>query len=546
MNVLLGRHCLYLRARTQNCSHVFFLKFGLATVPSGGHSLPHEDPTFLRKIVASSSSQDDLETMWALQGISSSGSGGQAQDVMKTMMHSHLQAYGGTATDSLRLFSLACRKQILSDSDKFYKCFLVELYADAGLLQNALTVLRSMSRDTRHKTHAVSKGGAEPMVPRVIWEKLLEEGKEQRKPKFSLQVRDVMEEMGVVPNKKMVKLLMEVCAENHMFEEALDICQSMMRGKGMNIDVHTYGILIKACTRSMEKTVDVLDSVVNELMTSLPQKKIPHRIWSSILMAYAADGNVERVQSYASMMKDTYGIELNARDYVAIVRAWRESQTLLSEQMPEIYAMIRKTGDVSLATEVIRYVGMMGSDVEESIHVFDMLGASGTIPDRGLYNVMIDLVMSHQDQDKEYMKYAWKLFDLAWEQGVFNKERRLSKQGFTAHIDLHRTGLWTAQFCIIQHLKELFLEYLDGEKKTPAVKFISGKGRGYKQDIRQENLSLIDVVRQFLSMTKIVHYEDSVGVFSVPRSHLTSMFREWKRQKTLPEFADWFVDPKLY
>ena len=544
MNVLLARDSLCLCARRRICNHVLFLKFGLATL-SSGHSLPHEDPSFLRKIVASSFYQDDIETMWALQGIASSASGGQGMDVVNTM-RSYLHAYGGTPTDSLRLFTLACRKQILSYSTEYYlhKSFLVELYASAGLLQNALTVLRSMSRDTRQQTQQ-PKGGSEPKVPRVVWERLLEEGKQQRRPDFSLQVRDVMEEMGVVPNKKMVKLLMDVCAENHMVEEALDICQSMMRDKGMNVDIHTYGILIKACTRSIGMT-DILDSVVNELMAS-PHKMIPHRIWSSILMAYAADGNVDQVQYYARMMTQTYRIELNARDYVAIIRACRESQTLLSEQMQDVYTMIRNIGDVSLATEVIRYLGTMGNDVKESIRVFDMLCASGNTPDRGLYNVMIDLIMSHHHHgDEEYMEYAWKLFEAAWKQGVFNKERRLSKQGFTAHIDLHRTGLWTAQFCIIQHLKELYLEYLDGIKKTPAVKFISGKGRGYKQDIRQENLSLIDVVRQFLSMTNIVHYEDSIGVFSVPRSHLTNVFRDWKRQKRLPDFADWFVDPKSY
>lgn len=191
------------------------------------------------------------------------------------------------------------------------------------------------------------------------------------------------------------------------------------------------------------------------------------------------------------------------------------------------------------------------------MQLFESLQGSNSSPDRGLYNIMLDEIMSawcdvESPSEKDLLLHrASRIFDQAWNNGIFyssEQSRTLSQRGFTTHADLHRTGLWACQFAIIKHWQEMFANYVK-RGDALALKFISGKGKGYKQSLKADKLSLIDVVREFLSHSRVLYYEDSIGVFSIPKNHLRQRFKKWSDTGFICDaksFSKCLVDPRLY
>lgn len=480
----------------------------------------------------------DLETMWILRGLYE-GSSSREKFVarMAELLHH------SDATDALRVYSVAFQNVLRPTHPHLdMKYGIIEMYARTGMFDNCQYMLREYV-----------KGDSSPLPPASMWMLLLEQGKKARRPGFCTFVIQTMRDANIKPSKKMLKSLMDVYAENHMPDQAFEVVKDM-RQNGMSVDAHTYSTLMKTCTRTINDS-----KTVNKLVEEMKREdiKMPHRLWSSILMAYAAARDLNRVLETVDEMTTARGIALNARDYTAIVRAYRESN-----RVEEGLAMLRNTlptiqpPDVSLVTEAIRLYTAAGY-IEEAMQLFESLQGSNSSPDRGLYNIMLDEIMSawcdvESPSEKDLLLHrASRIFDQAWNNGIFyssEQSRTLSQRGFTAHADLHRTGLWACQFAIIKHWQEMFANYVK-RGDALALKFISGKGKGYKQSLKADKLSLIDVVREFLSHSRVLYYEDSIGVFSIPKNHLRQRFKKWSDTGFICDaksFSKCLVDPRLY
>lgn len=483
----------------------------------------------------------DIETMWILRGLYE---GFSSHEKAVTRVAEWL--HQSDPTDALRVYSIAFQDVLRpTHSHVYMKYNIIEMYASAGMFDNCQYMLQEYV-----------KGDSSPLPHASMWMLLLEQGKKARRPGFCTFVIEKMRDANIKSSKKMLKLLMDVYAENHMPEQAFDVVKEMRRN-GMSVDAHTYATLMKTCIRTINDS-EIVTKLVDEMKRE--RIKMPHRLWSSILMAYASARDLNHVLETADEMRAVHGINLNARDYTAIVRAYRESN-----RVEEGLAMLKTTlptiqpPDVSLTTEAIRLY-MAAGLVDEAMKLFESLQESNMSPDRGLYNIMLDEIMSawcdveSSSQKDQFLQQACRIFDQAWGDGIFHssrisgKSRTISQRGFTAHADLHRTGLWACQFAIIKHWQEMFGDYVE-RGDTLALKLISGKGKGYKQSLKGDKLSLIDVVREFLSHSKVLYYEDSVGVFSIPKNHLRQRFKKWRDTGFICDvksFSKCLVDPRLY
>lgn len=475
--------------------------------------LPHEDATFVSKMVRDVS-EEDIERAWAIIGMSSISLKGVSQCAEKMCKD---------PKDVLRLCTVAFRSRY--NTSQIYKNFMMEMYAKAGFLHHARVMLEA----------SLEKG----VVPRMdAWETLAQCGKNRRRPDFAKQIVEYMDSFDVSPPKRILKILMDAYADSRMPEEALQVL-ALIRKRGMLVDAHAYTVCVKACIG--RKCGDaVLDSLVNDIMEDV--EKIPHRLWTTILMAYASKGNVSKVLSQVNHM-ESIGIELNAKDFTAMLRSCREGGDIV--QGKEMLLRVEHAnvdGELSVATEMIRLYAMC-NDIESSMRVFDDILRSRTSLDRGICNIMIDVCMNHwsdstdYDEKRRYMAQAKKAFDMAWSQGIFGANKH-SKKGRTRHMDLHRSGLWASQLIIMKSIDDEAKTFVSG-KRIGAIKFITGKGQGIRDSLK---VSLSDIVRAFLYQSGIVYHEDSLGVFNIPKGYLEKLFRSGMKYH---ERTFSLVDPRL-
>ena len=204
-------------------------------------------------------------------------------------------------------------------------------------------------------------------------------------------------------------------------------------------------------------------------------------------------------------------------------------------------------------------VRVLPGDIQQAVDCFWSLDTQGLQPDRGVFNIVIDALMnswidSSCRRDSPYLSEASAIFDLGWDKKIFlgpgeSSHSRVSQKGFTNHADLHRTGLWTCQFAMIKHFSKMY-DIFRKERKTLALKFISGKGRGYRQNSHHVDqfMSLVDIVRAFLGKSDIYYFEDNIGVFSIPKSSMHRLFLIWSKKGFIcspKSFSQNLVDPRL-
>jgi pentatricopeptide repeat protein len=342
-----------------------------------------------------------------------------------------------------------------------------------------------------------------------------------------------MEEYSITPPKKILKLLMDTYADSRMPKEALGVLD-LMRKRGMFVDAHAYSVCVKSCIGSRDN-IDMLDALVKDIMGGV--EKVPHRLWTTILMAYASTGNVSKVISITDDMK-TNGIQLNAKDCTAMLRSCREADDIeRGRDMLRHVEHQEYKEEVSLATEMIRLYDMCG-DIERVIEVFDILVESGTSLDKGIFNIAIDIFMNHwseaaDPEEKQFYKnQAKRAFDIAWSQGIFGRSKP-SEKGHTLHVDLHRSGLWASQLILMKSIDEEIRRGLSG-KRIRAIKYITGKGHSTRT---ARKASLADIIRIFLYRSDIDHQEDSLGVFNVPKRSIQKIFKSGEK------FS--LVDPRM-
>jgi len=282
---------------------------------------------------------EDLEELWYLKGLNGCSKLNNESDGMD-QMDAELQKY--SALESLRLYTLAFRHHLEPWNHKTrtyeHKYRLVELYAKSGLLKVSLEYLEAISATTKR------------IRPRTkTWDRLMEASKQFRQPLHAKKIFKMIQHLEARPSKKLLRLLMNVYAENHMMEEALSVID-IMREYGMHVDEHTYATAIKACTRNadLEKASRIFRSMKEE------KRDIPHRVWSLLIMAHAASRDAVGAVKVSQEMK-SHGISLNARDYTGLLRSFRES-----EDIPGGMALLGEIQqraiepDVSLMTEIIR------------------------------------------------------------------------------------------------------------------------------------------------------------------------------------------------
>lgn len=476
--------------------------------------LPHQDARFVSKL-SNSASEEDIDSIWAILGASYN------RESLKNVVQL-AETLAKSPIDMLRICTIAFRSRYLTE-DK-YKFLMMQMYAKAGFLQHSQQMLAE-----------TLKRGVAPQME--AWHILVQAGQARRQPDFSQQIISYMESHGLSPPKKILKTLMDAYADKRMPDKAIDVLD-LMRTRGMYVDVHMYTVCVKACIGSTMST-DHIDLMVKNILEDFDQ--VPHRLWTTILMAYASTGNVKKVIAHADAMI-AMGMELNARDYTAILRSCRESRdVMIGKEMLRRVEEAAVDWEVSLATEMIRLYALCGN-LNKSIRVFDQVLMSDLDPDKGIFNVMIDIMMNNWSdaivpkERKHYMGHAKRAFEAAWARGIFDSQS-VSRRGLTTHVDLHRSGLWTAQFIIIKTIQRALEEYESG-KGIGAIKFIAGRGKSHQG----KNLSLADVVRIFLSQSHIKHFEDSFGVFNIPKSYLESRFRSGKKSD---ESGFSWTDPRL-
>ena len=199
-------------------------------------------------------------------------------------------------------------------------------------------------------------------------------------------------------------------------------------------------------------------------------------------------------------------------------------------------------------------------NIAQAIEIFHSLATKHSLkPDRGAYNVIINYIMDLWCEEgripqSENLLEAYSIFHKGWKEGVFigpgeASHRRVSRRGFMVHADLHRTGLWTCQFAVLEHLRELYHTFKQ-DRRVVALKFISGKGRDYKsqEDSVSDRMTLVDVVRDFLGRARVKYFEDTVGVFSIPKAELQRTFKKWTKEGFECTPTSWsraFVDPRI-
>lgn len=484
--------------------------------PSTG--LPHEDRAFVSNLV-DSVSQDEIELLWGIVGLSANTSSlkGVSQFVENMCKD---------PKDALRLCTIALRSRY--SHMNMYDTLMMEMYAKAGFLRHSYHMLRTSL-----------EGGLVPYTD--VMQALVQAGKDRRQPAFASQILNLMERHQMNPSKKILKIVMDTYADGRMPEEAISVLD-LMKTRGMYVDVHAYTLCVKACIGS-KKSTNYMDScIVKDIMSNF--EKIPHRTWTTILMAYASTGNVRQAAAHADTMAAS-GLHLNSKDYTALLRACRESGDVgQARKMLHRIKSAESAGidqDISLTTEMIRVYAMCG-ELENSINIFNEIIESGIRPDKGIFNIMIDILMGHwsdatdQHEQAQHMSQARRVFDIAWQGGVFAAEK-YSHKGRTKHVDLHRSGLWTSQFIIMKSLGDAAEAYYSG-KNIWAIKFITGKGKYTRDKLK---VSLADIVGTFLYKSGITYHEDSLGVFNVPKGCLHRIFQSGD-ELMCTQFS--FVDPR--
>lgn len=475
--------------------------------------LPHEDARFVSKMVRDMS-EEDMEHAWAIIGMSSTSLKAVSQCAENMCKD---------PKDALRLCTVAFRSRY--NTSHIYKNLMMEMYAKAGFLHHARVMLETSLEE-----------GVVPCMD--AWQTLAQCGKNRRRPDYAKTIVEYMDAFDVAPPKRILKILMDAYADSRMPEEALEVL-ALMRKKGMLVDAHAYTVCIRAFIgRKYDEAV--LDSLVNDIMNDV--EKIPHRLWTTILMAYASKGNVSKVLSQVNHM-ESIGIDLNGKDFTAMLRSCREEGDILQGKVMLIRVENANVdGELSLATEMIRLYAMC-NDLESSMRVFDDRVRLRAPLDRGICNIMIDVCMNHwsdstdYNEKRRYMARAKKALDVGWSQGIFGVNKH-SKKGLTKHMDLHRSGLWASQLIIMKSIDDEAKTFVSG-KRIGAIKFITGKGQGIRDSPK---VSLADVVRAFLYKSSIVYHEDSLGVFNIPKGHLEKLFRSGKKYH---EMTFSLVDPRL-
>jgi hypothetical protein len=460
--------------------------------------LPHENPAFLSKLASSTNSKSGTPEL--------------------SKLRSYTLAKQATGYDLARLSTL---------------------YAGAGMLKYASATLDTL----RHEEDA----NTFPMPTAKQWIELLEAGRRQRDPAFSMEMMRAIKSWGErIPSKQMQMVLLNTYAENAMAEDALDLYREMARRHGT--DVSMKMALLKACIRQRDAPESFVDTVVellngehsmgNEGIEHARGSPLPRRVWSMVLMAYASrqSNTVEKCLSIAESLNP-----LRGRDLLALLRASREAKDVANgdrvlrmiddwrrggrgqgpsqeEQRGNVHecSLVSdknesnhddsddnniRTIDVSISTEIIR-MQLIAGRLEEAMRTFDAVPIAER--DLALYNVMIDALAELDGVPLSQRR----VFDEAWyEHGLFGRRRRkISRNGKVMHIDLHRLGLQTAELAIDKHLEEL--RETTVPKAVTIVKVIVGKGTPNPNKTR-----LCEHVRQLL-YDRGVEYREERGVFT--------------------------------
>lgn len=386
----------------------------------------------------------------------------------------------------------ALREYTLSnlDDEAFDAVKLSTLYAQAGMLKYASTTLDRSYKD-----------GRSPPPTGSDWMELFEAGRRQRDPAF---VADMMATMrrrtGWKPSKKMSMVLLNAYAESALAEDAMEVYREMAKREG-GPDPSMKMALLKATIRQREAPKAFVDEVVELLKSDLEgEKSLPRRVESMILMAYAAR---EHDNTVARCMELLEGLRpLRARDLLAMLRACRQAKDVA--QGDRVLGMIEaiegsKGDDVSLGTEVIRFQFVAGR-VQEAVKTFNSIPWHAR--DLALVNVVLDALVANDPE------LGRQVFVEAWQRGFWGlRQRKMSRNGAIAHVDLHRMGIAAAELAIDQHLEELRAQ--DGPVKV--VRLLVGKSGARNNP---NKLRLADHVRRVLYERGIAFKEEESSVFT--------------------------------
>lgn len=389
----------------------------------------------------------------------------------------------------------ALREYTLSnlDDEAFDAVKLSTLYAQAGMLKYASATLDRSYKD-----------GRSPPPTGSDWMELFEAGRRQRDPAF---VADMMATMrrraGWKPSKKMSMVLLNAYAESALAEDAMEVYREMAKREG-GPDPSMKMALLKATIRQREAPVAFVDEVVELLKSDLEgDKSLPRRVESMILMAYAAR---EHDNTVARCMELSEGLRpLRARDLLAMLRACRQAKDVA--QGDRVLGMISasegsegsEADDVSLGTEVIRFQFVAGR-FQEAVKTFNSIPWHAR--DLALVNVVLDALVANDPE------LGRQVFVEAWQRGFWGlRQRKMSRNGAIAHVDLHRMGIAAAELAIDQHLEELRAQ--DGPVKV--VRLLVGKS-GARNN--QNKLRLADHVRRVLYERGIAFKEEEASVFT--------------------------------
>jgi len=386
----------------------------------------------------------------------------------------------------------ALREYTLSnlDDEAFDAVKLSTLYAQAGMLKYASTTLDRSYKD-----------GRSPPPTGSDWMELFEAGRRKRDPAF---VADMMATMrrrtGWKPSKKMSMVLLNAYAESALAEDAMEVYREMAKREG-GPDPSMKMALLKATIRQREAPKAFVDEVVELLKSDLEgEKSLPRRVESMILMAYAAR---EHDNTVARCMELLEGLRpLRARDLLAMLRACRQAKDVA--QGDRVLGMIEaiegsKGDDVSLGTEVIRFQFVAGR-VQEAVKTFNSIPWHAR--DLALVNVVLDALVANDPE------LGRQVFVEAWQRGFWGlRQRKMSRNGAIAHVDLHRMGIAAAELAIDQHLEELRAQ--DGPVKV--VRLLVGKSGARNNP---NKLRLADHVRRVLYERGIAFKEEESSVFT--------------------------------
>jgi len=386
----------------------------------------------------------------------------------------------------------ALREYTLSnlDDEAFDAVKLSTLYAQAGMLKYASTTLDRSYKD-----------GRSPPPTGSDWMELFEAGRRKHDPAF---VADMMATMrrrtGWKPSKKMSMVLLNAYAESALAEDAMEVYREMAKREG-GPDPSMKMALLKATIRQREAPKAFVDEVVELLKSDLEgEKSLPRRVESMILMAYAAR---EHDNTVARCMELLEGLRpLRARDLLAMLRACRQAKDVA--QGDRVLGMIEaiegsKGDDVSLGTEVIRFQFVAGR-VQEAVKTFNSIPWHAR--DLALVNVVLDALVANDPE------LGRQVFVEAWQRGFWGlRQRKMSRNGAIAHVDLHRMGIAAAELAIDQHLEELRAQ--DGPVKV--VRLLVGKSGARNNP---NKLRLADHVRRVLYERGIAFKEEESSVFT--------------------------------